>query len=189
MKKLILISGKARCGKDSASEYIIKNTEGVCHMDITGQLKSELAHLIGKDVEWIDENKDVALFEGSTVRSMLQRFGNDIIKKILFKDYWLQERLARVNECKADTIIISGIRMVREVEYFQKNFCGDDKKVISLKLSRLNDDGTVFEGLSGEDRFHITETDVDRIDPDFYIEAKNLEELYVGLDKFMDNNK
>jgi hypothetical protein len=183
MKKLILISGKARSGKDSAANYLMEHFNNVSQMDITGQLKAELAFLLGKDITWIDQNKDTTFFDGASVRSMLQRFGNDIIKKILFKDYWLQERLSRINELEG-VILLSGVRMAREVEYFQKNFQGADKRVITLKIIRLDKDGNEFCGLNEIDRFHITETDVDRIEADYTIKSSNLEELYSKLSVF-----
>jgi len=155
----------------------MEHLDDAIHLDMTGHLKEQLSHLIGQSVSWIEDNKDKEVFNGSTVRSMLQRFGNDIIKDLLFKDYWMQERLSVINQRSAKFTVLSGIRMVREMEYFSKNFLGPDKRVIVLKVNRLNEDGTQFEGLTGSDRYHITETDVERIIPDTLIEASGMREL------------
>lgn len=189
MKTLILIAGKARAGKDTASDYLMSRFGGDLsnnlHLDVTGHLKECYGRVVGRSVKWLDENKDTEMHDGFTYRSGLQVFGNSVMPTVLFKDVWLAERHQRILERNADITILSGIRLLREVEYFQKTFISPQTRVIVLKVCRVQKNGNAFSGVSEADSQHITETDVDRIKADYNVTAKDVEELQDGLKCFM----
>lgn len=188
MKKLILVSGKARSGKDSFCKYLTQDLDNFQWLDMTGGLKEVVAKMFGISLGQLEVVKDVAGFcEASprgksgnietkryTARHFLQFIGNDIAPPLLGKYHWAMERQHKMFSVDREINILSGVRQLKEIEYFKK--MNPDKEVIVVKLVRLAN-GVEYSPINKADKSHSTETEVDLIEADYTYRCENLEEV------------
>lgn len=145
--KLILISGKAQHGKDTTAS-IIKGILNSKRPDIRvkiAHLGDLLKYMCREYAGW-DGNKD------KTGRTLLQRYGTDVIRNDN-PTYWVDfmaDVIKWFSDCW-DFFIIPDIRFKNEVNKLD----GDD--TIKIRVVRPGFDN----GLSEEQRNHISETDLD----------------------------
>ena len=186
MKKLILVSGKARSGKDSFVSFLTEDLDSCQVLDITGGLKEVVAGMFGmsvcdleimKDDEgfcdtWQRKNDKLCANQEYTVRHFLQYIGNDIAPMLMGKFYWCMERQEKMFSVDRDINILCGVRQLKELEFFKS--ANPDKKVIVVKLERtLN--GKPYSPII--DKAHATETEVDLLEADYNFTCENLEEI------------
>lgn len=170
--KVILISGKAQNGKDTVAEclreILCRDNKSVLVTHYADLLKYICRNYFG----W-DGNKD------EKGRKMLQYVGTDVIRKqnptlwvdfvslILkyFYDHW-------------EYVIIPDCRFPNEVTTMMQN--GFD--TILLKVVR----GNFKSPLSDEQQKHPSETSMDHIKPDFYIQNNGtVNELHKTVEKWV----
>lgn len=165
--KIFVIGGLAKSGKNKFGGYLREELKNYgynpCVMHLTEPLYS-----YAKNYFLWDENGD------SKPREFLQKMGIEIIKNKMHKPYFLIDRTCEDIEVLSnffDTFIITDARLIMEFEEFKKRF--DD--VVTIKLTRVNFDN----GLTEEERSHITETEIlDYHEFDYEIENHNLESLH-----------
>lgn len=186
MKKLILISGKARSGKDSFTKVLMDNLDDAQWLDMTEDLKIKVAEMLGISMTQLERFKDEpvnetifiddgGVFSGfKTIRHFLQFLGNEIAPTLLGKYHWCLLRQEKMFSVDHKVNILSGIRQLKEVEYFTK--MNPDKEVIVIKLERTKD-GKPYSPINDSDKSHSTETEVDLIEADYTFSCENLEEL------------
>ena len=179
MRKLILITGARRSGKDTVAKMIQKDLYANL-IDITCKLKEVVAKMFNVSPEWLDENKDETFeFFGQTfsIRHFLQHIGNDIAPGLFMtKNYWLDHLQSHLVILKEDNVIISGVRLTNEVEYLRT--MNPQAEVIVIKVIREN-----FQAENPQDDLHNTELQVNLIKSDYTITASNMEELIEGVNK------
>lgn len=180
MKKLILVCGKARSGKDTVADMLEAKLTDTFRQDVTWHLKVALGKMLGVTPEWIDQNKDKNIeLPGCKlipIRHLLQTLGNDIVPDVYSKYHWLKFVQKDIVLSNAKNSIIPGIRLFDEPPFFKT--ANPDKDVIVIKVERP---GFVLQDETL--RKHRTELEVDLIKADFLIRASNMEELTEQVDK------
>ena len=171
--KVILISGKARSGKDQ-SAFFIKNylennkNKKVVIIKYGDFLKSFLEKSLG----W-DGKKD------ESGRTMLQQWGTNVIRKnyeYSFTD--MMVALLKGIYDRFDCVIISDVRFPNEIEEIKKSF-----DCVSLRVMR----DLKHCGLTNEQMKHPSETAMDNYDFDSYIYNKlDLDTLQKACEQFCD---
>lgn len=178
MKKLILVCGKARSGKDSFVNFLMEDLSDAQQLDMTGGLKEVVADMFCVSAPQLEKDKDNCLVEygGSvfTIRHFLQFIGNEIAPPLLGKYHWAMERQHKMFSADREVNILSGVRQLKEIEYFTK--MNPDKEVIVVKLERTKD-GKPYSPINDSDKSHSTETEVDLIEADYTFSCENLGEV------------
>ena len=147
--KIYLISGKAKSGKTTFGKFLQEELKNYgykpCVMHITEPLYSYARNYF----EWNER-------EDEKPREFLQKMGIEIIKEKLKKDTFLLDRLIEDIEILSnffDAFIITDARLENELKTIKETF----NNVITINLKRDNSNN----GLSQEEKNHITEIDLD----------------------------
>lgn len=171
--KIILISGKAGHGKDTAAEFLkLRLTANKKHVLITHY--ADLLKYICRDYFNWDGNKD------EKGRELLQHIGTDIIRK-QNPNFWVDfitQVLGYFYE-NWDYVIIPDCRFPNEISRVVEN--GFD--TIHLRVKREECKTTLTE----EQQKHSSETALDSMTPDYYIDNNgSIEELREKINKWAD---
>jgi len=166
LAKIYLISGKARHGKDTFSNYLkecyLKNNKKV----IVTQLSKYIKYYAREMTGW-------NLTEEDKPRALLQELGTDIIRVKLNKEDLFIKRMIEdieIFSCFYDAIIISDVRFKKEIDDLRDSY----PNLIAINIFRPNFDN----GLSEEQKNHKTEIDLDDYDKfDYKIINTTLEKL------------
>ena len=167
MKKIIMISGKARHGKDSIAKILtdklIKDNYKCCTVALADYLK----YMLYKYKNWNGEKNENG-------RMLLQTIGTDLIRNKLGWETFHAERLAqdiKIFENDYDYFIIPDARFINEIAYMTAKF---PYNIITIRVNRLN----FTSPLTKEQQSHPSETDLDNYKGfDYIINCEN------GLDK------
>lgn len=154
--KIILISGKAQHGKDTTAAMLRSalrdsgKTSMIFHY-------ADLLKFICKQYFGWDGKKD------EKGRTMLQYVGTDVVRA-RDESFWVDyaTRLLSVFDGRWDYVIIPDTRFKNEIECMRK--AGFD--TVHVRVSRPGFNGA----LSGEQKMHPSETAIDGMAPDYYIE-------------------
>ncbi len=153
--KGILISGKARSGKDQSAIFIKNYIEKTLNKKaIIVKYGDFLKSFLEKSIGW-DGKKD------EKGRSLLQYWGTDIIRsnyKYAFTDMMLALLKGICNQF--DYFIISDVRFPNELDEIKNNF-----ESISLRIERDNS----MSILTKKQKLHPSEIVMDNCDFDAYI--------------------
>ena len=150
--KLYLMCGKARHGKDTFSAYLKEAYENNGKKLIITQLSKYIKYYAGEMTGW-------NLTEEDKPRALLQELGTQVIREKLGKEDLFINRIiddVDVFSCFYDAIIISDVRLKKEVEDLRKAF----PDLICVHIVRPNFDN----GLTEEQKNHKTEIDLDDYD-------------------------
>jgi hypothetical protein len=150
---IIGITGKARSGKDTIANYLIRN-HGFNKDSVAAPLKRLVQDIFVLDHDTVHDEilreQPLRDWDGWTVRSLLQTIGmalrDDVIPGILSKSLVL--RLKKNSD--ADWVI-PDVRMPDEVESLKEEFGGD---FVMIKVIRKGCDGATAGGLKN----HRTES-------------------------------
>lgn len=164
--KLYVIGGKAKSGKNTCGEYLREELKNYgykpCVMQITEPLYSYARNYFDWD-----------MYQDEKPREFLQKMGIEIIKEKLHKEYFLLDRLCEDIEILSnffDTFIITDARLEMEFVELKKRF----SDVVTIKLERNNYD----DGLTEEERGHVTETEIAKYQGfDYEFKNEGLEKL------------
>ncbi|GAA0083017.1 nucleoside/nucleotide kinase family protein [Clostridium sp. CTA-6] len=162
MKKIFIISGKARNGKDSTYEIMKK------HLEFYNEKCLRIAY--GDYVKFIA--KQYLGWNGikdEKGRETLQELGTERVRKGLNKpDYWVDRVIDTIkivgNEYKY--IFITDARFPNEIELIKQAF---PNMVQTIRVSRKD----FISPLTEEQQKHISETALDDYKFDYYIESEN----------------
>ncbi len=146
MRRLYVFAGKAKTGKDTAAGVIEKyyRTQGekVIKYSCTVYLKKYIKEIYN----WNEDEK-------TKPRELLQTLGKEIKDK--YPDFFLTRMEEDINFLSnhCDIMIITGIRLVPELNFLRNKF-----KSILIKVEKSVLDNTLTE----KERNDVTETDVDK---------------------------
>lgn len=160
--RIILIGGKARAGKDTTADYIIKKigNDKVCRIQVGQYIKYYAEKYFGWDGK-----------EETKPRALLQELGTEVIRNKIDPDFHIDRLIQdfKVLSYFYDTFIVSDVRFPVEIEKVKSTF--DD--VVSIKVLRDT------EILTSKQKSHSTETALDNYNNFDYIIDNNgtLEEL------------
>ena len=107
-KKIIILNGPARCGKDTAAEAITNylGAENVAHIKLSQPLKDITSLVMGQPSSMLELSKDFNTFKGMTYRDMQIMVFNEFAK-YLGQD-WLGELFVRtIQNEERDYIVCS----------------------------------------------------------------------------------
>ena len=156
MEKLYAIAGKARSGKDTVALIMQKHYQDkqVLIYPCTIYLKK----LVSKVYTWDGK-------EQNKPREALQKLGKEI--KEIYPDYFIKrmEEDIRFFDKYCDIMIITGIRLVKELDFLK------EKNAILIKVEKDEE-----SNLTKKEKKDITETDVDNYKNYDYV-IKNNEDL------------
>lgn len=168
MERLFVLAGKARSGKDSIASIIEKYYEGkkVVKYPCTLYLKRYVSQIYGWDGG--EEDKP---------RETLQKLGHDIKEK--YPDFFINRMREDINflQGNADVIIITGVRLQKELDFLKNEYNG-----ILMKVEKSDFDN----GLTIHEKNDITEVDVDNYNNYDYViqndsDLKSLEDETIKI--------
>lgn len=144
---VIVLSGKARSGKDTSLEILKRKYEQIGKKVISLYYASYIKEYAKKISSWDgnDENKP---------RALLQELGTDIIRNTIDKNFFINRIIEDIKVYSKffDIIIIGDARFPEEIDYIKKEF----NKVISVHINRKD-----MNLLTEEEKKHVTETALD----------------------------
>ena len=171
--KVILLCGKARSGKGTASnilkEKLENNGHKVCEIQVMRTVKGYV-----KDYFNWDGNED------TKPRKLLQELGYDIIRVKLNKPNFHLDRLSEDIEILSnmfDIFIVNDIRLPEEITYLKNKF-----STISIGIS-IKD---YISPLNTNEEAHITEHALDNYNNyDYEIISENVDDLSKKLEDIL----
>lgn len=146
---IYLMAGKAKHGKDTFSSYLKKEYEINGKKIIITQLSKYIKYYAREMTGW-------DLSEDTKPREFLQQLGTDIIREKLNKESLFINRMIDdidVFSCFYDAIIISDVRLKKEINDLRKMF----PDLVLVHVVRPEFDN----GLTEEQKRHKTEIDLD----------------------------
>ena len=162
--KIIMISGKARSGKDTLADFLIKDLEEknkkVCKVQIGQYIKYYAMKYFGWDGE-----------EETKPRDLLIHLGTDIIRNKIDPNFHINRLIQDIEVLSYfyDTFIVSDVRFPVEIEKVKEKY----NDVLTIKIERESTE------LTESQKANITETALDSFnDYDIVIDNNGtLEEL------------
>lgn len=170
MKRILVISAKARNGKDTLGEYLKGKLEEMGEVVVIDRFAKYIKGYLKDYYGWDGVTKD------ESTRSRLQILGTDLIKDKLNYKAFHAKRIAediQINSDFIDTFIITDTRFRDEVYTLKAMF---PNECICVRINRHN-----FESeLTDEQKKHRSECDLDDFKFDYTIDTYDnvLEELY-----------
>ena len=160
MLKIILISGKAQHGKDTAAQLLKKAMEADGKRVLIAHYADLLKYLCKTYFAWSGEKDERG-------RELLQRIGTDVIRKQM-PDYWVKfmSEFLSMFYAEWDYVIIPDCRFPNEIEFFNRT----EFDTASVRIYRPDFEST----LTAEQQKHASETALDWFDFDYYIDNDNL---------------
>ena len=157
--KIILLSGKARSGKDTVSNIIKEyyKTKDVIVISFGHYIKDYVKRISKWDGS--DDNKP---------RELLQQIGIELIKNKIDDKLFIKRVIDDINIFSYfyDVIIVDDVRLSDELKILKDTF----NKSISIRINRVDYEND----LTKEQKEHITEIDLDNInDFDYFIVNNN----------------
>ena len=175
---LIGLVGKARSGKDTVADHLVKNYNfrKIAFSDKLKKVCSELLDLTPEQC-YGDLKEVVDQRYGKTPRWILQHIGADVFRAIR-PDIWADIAIKRYRELapKCSGVVISDIRFPNELEAVQR------AEGIIWRICRPDHDGA-----SGGIDAHSSEASMDDLLPDCMMEARSgeVQNLYLQADQEM----
>lgn len=171
--KIIIISGKARAGKDTTATMLkeIYSDKKVINLQYSSYIK--------------EYAKKISNWDGSEEtkpRELLQQLGTDIIRKKIDDEFFIKKIIddIKVYSFFFDVITISDARFKKEIDNIRNVF----DNVIAVHIVRPNFDN----GLTDEQRKHPSEVDLDDYDKYDYdlINDGTLDDLKIKVERLVE---
>ena len=123
IKTIYLFTGKAQSGKNYIARELNKaltsEHKTVLELSFAYKLKSFISTLFDMSIEEVDKwklNEQPFTANGTTMREVLQRFGTDIIRKHVDKDYWIKFVATRIVNTDYNYYLITDYRFPNELD-------------------------------------------------------------------------
>lgn len=163
--KIICISGKGQHGKDTTATYLQGMLEAYNDKVLIIHYADILKHICKDFFQWNGEKDECG-------RGLLQTVGTDMIRE---KDpnYFVEyvARLLKIFEKEWDYVLIPDTRFPNEIDYLRDS----GFNVTHIRVVREN----FVSPLTEKQRNHISETALDNVQPDLYINnCGSLADLY-----------
>ena len=172
MKQILLISGKARHGKDSVANFLKQKLDGKTLIIHNADMLKFIA------MQYLDWNGS----KDSEGRRILQTLGTEKIRLGMNKPLFWVEKSCEIIEIFKDDFeyfIIPDCRFLNEMYYPQAKF---PKFVTTIRVIRDH-----FESdLTEEQKHHLSEVELDYFQHDYIIESESgLDNLEKEVDYFI----
>ena len=123
IKTIYLFTGKAQSGKNYIARELNKALSSehktVLELSFAYKLKSFISTLFDMPIEEVDKwklNEQPFTHNGTTMREILQRFGTDIMRKHVDKDYWIKFVATRIVNTDYNYYLITDYRFPNELD-------------------------------------------------------------------------
>lgn len=123
IKTIYLFTGKAQSGKNYIARELNKaltsEHKTVLELSFAYKLKSFISTLFNMPIEEVDKwklNEQPFTANGTTMREILQRFGTDIMRKHVDKDYWIKFVATRIVNTDYNYYLITDYRFPNELD-------------------------------------------------------------------------
>lgn len=123
IKTIYLFTGKAQSGKNYIARELNKaltsEHKTVLELSFAYKLKSFISTLFDMPIEDVDKwklNEQPFTANGTTMREILQRFGTDIMRKHVDKDYWIKFVATRIVNTDYNYYLITDYRFPNELD-------------------------------------------------------------------------
>ena len=123
IKTIYLFTGKAQSGKNYIARELNKaltsEHKTVLELSFAYKLKSFISTLFNIPIEEVDKwklNEQPFTANGTTMREVLQRFGTDIMRKHVDKDYWIKFVATRIVNTDYNYYLITDYRFPNELD-------------------------------------------------------------------------
>ena len=123
IKTIYLFTGKAQSGKNYIARELNKaltsEHKTVLELSFAYKLKSFISTLFDMPIEEVDKwklNEQAFTANGTTMREILQRFGTDIMRKHVDKDYWIKFVATRIVNTDYNYYLITDYRFPNELD-------------------------------------------------------------------------
>lgn len=159
MKKIILIAGKARSGKDTCANFIADYYKEQGFKVVRDCFAKYIKSYLKDYYNWDGETKT------EEVRSKLQWLGTDRIKEELNYTSFHGRRLAedfKIFEDEFDYFIVSDTRFRDEIYTMMATF---PDKIITIRIDNPN----IIEQLTDDQKKHKSENDLENFEFDWTI--------------------
>lgn len=184
LKKVILLNGLTRSGKDTCADYLVKE-HGYTKFAFADTIKEILSTTLGISIEEFNElkNSNSMLYEGNdrlgvSFRKIIQRFGNEAMKPIFGQDVWAKTLYEKIEFCENDKIVVSDFRFL--IEYRPH----DDLDIETW----LIDDGRELpkEGHASDVELYQNDFKFDKV---LRNSERNLLSYIINIEKLLDNGE
>ena len=146
LNHVILVSGKARSGKNQFAEYLKENLEernlvvatdlfarGVkdgCREDFSELVKylNEHTNIKTQDYNWYENKTELT-------RILLQIYGTNIFRNRVDGDWWVKKQIERILRMDANVCIITDARFPNEIDLVKEKL-GKLCTVFSIRINR-----------------------------------------------------
>jgi len=170
--KIIIISGKARAGKDTTAGFL---KEIYNEKMIILQYGSYIKEYAKKISSW-DGNEE------TKPRELLQQLGTNIIRKEIDEKFFIKKMIddIKVYSFFFDVIVISDARFIEEIEDIKNTF----DNIVTIRIVRPNFDN----GLTEKEKKHPTEVGLDNYNSYDYkiINDGTLEDLKLKIERLVE---
>lgn len=123
IKTIYLFTGKAQSGKNyiacELNKALTSEHKTVIELSFAYKLKSFISTLFDMPIEEVDKwklNEQPFTANGTTMREILQRFGTDIMRKHVDKDYWIKFVATRIVNTDYNYYLITDYRFPNELD-------------------------------------------------------------------------
>ena len=123
IKTIYLFTGKAQSGKNYIARELNKaltsEHKTVLELSFAYKLKSFISTLFNMPIAEVDKwklNEQPFTANGVTMREILQRFGTDIMRKHVDKDYWIKFVATRIVNTDYNYYLITDYRFPNELD-------------------------------------------------------------------------
>lgn len=153
--QIVVISGKARNGKDTIADFLKQALENDGHKVLVTHYADLLKYICKQFFGWNGEKDE----DG---RQLLQYIGTDVIRKKK-PDYWVQfiTSILKIFPHQWDYVLIPDCRFPNEIDTLRNARFN----TTHLRIVRSNFD----DNLTDEQRAHSSETALDNTEPDYLI--------------------
>mgnify|MGYP004621369923 FL=1 len=169
--KIIILSGKARAGKDTTMNFLNEIYSNIIQLQYGSYIK--------------EYAKKISNWDGSEEtkpRELLQQLGTNIIRENIDNKFFVKKMIddIKVYSYFFDTIVISDARFKIEIDDIKNTF----NNVIAVRIERPNFDN----GLTLEQKKHPSEIDLDDYNKFNYklINDGTLEDLKKKVEKLVE---
>ena len=142
-KKIVLINGSPRAGKDTIASFFKEFLENSVIEKFAYPIKNSVKSAFGitddywKELEEFNKDTPLELFFGKTSRQVQITFSEDFLIKQFSNDVFVKLLINRIENNypkEINTFIISDFGFEREIEFFKKNL--DKYDVLVVKIFR-----------------------------------------------------
>lgn len=139
MKKVLLMNGPPRSGKDTICNYVMAKRPNATHLKFAKHLKGETHKYFGVDRPWDFYEGDIkdqplSEFNGMTPRQAYIHYSEDIIKPKYGKDYWAKLLVDEIEESQSEFFVVSDLGFPEEWEILVSRF--EEMKIGIVRVFR-----------------------------------------------------